>query len=284
MMATSELNSRADVTDLLGRKPERLDSVELQAMLGGRSVMVTGAGGSIGSEMCRQVLRFCPHELVMVDHCENALFEIHSELCDKWVASKQSLVPVLGDITDTRRMGNTFNLHKPHVVFHCAAHKHVPMMEANPGEAIKNNILGTIVLADHADDHGVCKFVMCSTDKAVNPVCVMGMTKRIAELYLLALNQAKDVGTRYTSVRFGNVLGSNGSVVGIFKRQIAQGGPITVTHPEMTRYFMTIPEASQLLLQAASMGKGGDLFILDMGHPIKIVDLAREMIERSGLK
>ena len=243
-------------------------------------ILITGAGGSIGSELCRQVAAFGPTRLVLVEQAENALFHIHREL----VASHPALdlVPAIADITDASRMNRLFADHKPFMVLHAAAHKHVPMMEWNPGEAVRNNVFGTRICADLADRHGVERFVLISTDKAVRPTSVMGATKRVAELYLQGL--AAESATKFVAVRFGNVLGSAGSVIPIFKEQIAAGGPVTVTHPDMERYFMTIPEASQLVLQAGVMGKGSEIFILDMGEPVKIVDLAEDLIRLSGLR
>ncbi len=267
-----------NIEDLLGREPVRLDMQSIASLIEGRVVMVTGAGGSIGSELCRQVGRFAPAKLLLVERSENALFEIHRELGK---AAAGVIVPCMADITDEPRMRRLFAEHQPAVVLHAAAHKHVPMMEENPGEALKNNIGGTRMVANLANEFGVDRFVMISTDKAVNPTSVMGATKRVAELYIQALSQRSK--TQFVAVRFGNVLGSAGSVIPIFKEQIAAGGPVTVTHPEMKRYFMTIPEASQLVLQAATMGKGGEIFVLDMGEPVKIVDLARDLITLSGL-
>lgn len=268
------------IDDLLGREPVRLDEQEVSSSIAGQVVMVTGAGGSIGSELSRQVARYSPARLVLVERFENALFEIHREL----VASYPTLqvVPCIADVTDRPRIERVVDEHRPDFIFHAAAHKHVPMMEANPGEAVKNNVGGTKTLADIADRFGVKRFVLISTDKAVNPSSVMGATKRVAEIYTQALGQTSK--TRFVTVRFGNVLGSNGSVIPIFKEQISRGGPVTVTHAEMTRYFMTIPEASQLVLQAGAMGQGGEIFILDMGNPVKIVDLARDLIRLSGLR
>jgi FlaA1/EpsC-like NDP-sugar epimerase len=257
-----------------------LDTPELQRFLAHKRVMVTGAGGSIGSEICRQAARFCPSRLVVVDRAEGLLFETDRELRERWVGL--DLQPVVADITDKARVDKVIAEHKPQVIFHCAAHKHVTMMELNPGEAVKNNVMGTAVLAESAAAHGVAAFVMVSTDKAVNPTSVMGASKRCAELYVQSLNELGV--TRFVAVRFGNVLGSSGSVVPIFARQIAAGGPVTVTHPDMRRYFMTIPEASQLVMQAGAIGAGGEIFVLDMGEAVKIVDLARAMIRRSGLK
>ncbi len=286
--------------DLLGRKPVNLDTPELQRFIGGKRVLVTGAGGSIGSEICRQTMKFCPASLTLLDRCENALFEIEQELKDRWLGA--DLRPCVADICDARRIEQVFAEQQPHVIFHAAAHKHVPMMERNPGEAIKNNVFGTKTVADAALNAGVGAFVMISTDKAVNPTSVMGATKRVAELYVQSLNNCElrvascedgpasqlasrnsQPATRFVAVRFGNVLGSSGSVVPIFQKQIAAGGPVTVTHSEMRRYFMTIPEASQLVMQAGAIGQGGEIFVLDMGEPVKILDLAYEMIRRNGL-
>ena len=253
------------IEDLLRREPVALDDEAISEAIRGRTVLVTGAGGSIGSELCRQICRFSPKRLVLVEQAENALFEIHRELLR--AAPEVDLVPVIGDITDERRMRATFTKHAPEIVLHAAAHKHVPMMEYNPGEAIKNNVFGTQTVADISDELGVERFVMISTDKAVNPTSIMGASKRAAELYIQALSARSK--TKFVAVRFGNVLGSAGSVIPVFQEQIARGGPLTVTHPEMRRYFMTIPEASQLVLQAATMGDGGEIFILDMGDVYK---------------
>jgi FlaA1/EpsC-like NDP-sugar epimerase len=272
-----------DLTDLLGRRPVSLDTPQLQRFLAGKQLLVTGAGGSIGSEICRQSMRFCPRRLVLLEQAENALFEIDRELRQRWVGAQ--IEPVVADISDSRRIGHVFATYQPQVIFHCAAHKHVPMMEANPGEAIKNNVFGTKIVADAALAAGAAAFVMVSTDKAVNPTSVMGAAKRCAELYIQSLNDPDRPGhTRFVAVRFGNVLASSGSVVPIFQKQIEAGGPVTVTHPDMKRYFMTIPEASQLVMQAGAIGQGGEIFILDMGKPIKILSLAKEMIRRRGLK
>ena len=268
------------IEDLLGRAPVQLDEAELNASIRGAVVMVTGAGGSIGSELCRQVCRFGPERLVLVERFENALFEIHRELVAAY--PELAIDPQIGDVTDGARMAQVFTDARPAIVFHAAAHKHVPMMEQNPGEAVKNNVGGTRLIADLAECVGVDRFVLVSTDKAVNPTSVMGATKRVAEIYTQALGARSR--TRFVTVRFGNVLGSSGSVIPIFKQQIAAGGPVTVTHPDMQRYFMTIPEASQLVLQAGAMGHGGEIFILDMGEPVKIVDLARDLITLSGFR
>jgi FlaA1/EpsC-like NDP-sugar epimerase len=268
-----------DINDLLRRDPIQLDNGAIGQLIKGRTVLVTGAGGSIGSEICRQVLRFGPGALVMVGRGENRIFTLDREL--RSIAPGAELVPCIGDVTDETRMRQIFARHAPDVVFHAAAHKHVPLMEANPAEAIKNNVGGTRCVADLADEFEVGCFVLISTDKAVYPANIMGATKRLAERYVLALSEHSS--TRFLVTRFGNVLGSNGSVVPIFQEQIRRGGPITVTDPRMTRYFMTIPEASQLVLQAAAMGDGGEIFVLDMGEPVRIVDLARDLIRLSGL-
>ncbi|MEW5739575.1 MAG: nucleoside-diphosphate sugar epimerase/dehydratase [Myxococcota bacterium] len=268
-----------NIEDLLGREPVSLDLESLKSLLASHVVLVTGAGGSIGSELCRQVARFAPRQLVLVEQSEPALFEIHRELVAHFPGVE--IVPSIADVCDAPRVRSLFGRHRPTVVLHAAAHKHVPMMEWNPGEALKNNVGGTKVVADAAHEFNAQQFVMVSTDKAVNPTSIMGATKRVAELYVQAMSQRSK--TRFVAVRFGNVLGSAGSVIPIFKEQIAAGGPVTVTHPDMRRYFMTIPEASQLVLQAATMGRGGEIFVLDMGEPVKIVDLARDLITLSGL-
>lgn len=268
------------ISDLLGREPVRLDMQSIGRFLQGRRVLVTGAGGSIGSELCRQVLRFAPAELVMVEMAETPLFFIHKELRAE---HEDILVPYVSSICDKARMREIFNQHQPDVILHAAAYKHVPLMEANPCEAVKNNIEGTQVIAELASELQVGTFVLISTDKAVNPTSVMGATKRITELLIMSIQRREENQTRFCAVRFGNVLGSNGSVVPIFREQIKKGGPVTVTHQEMTRYFMTIPEAVQLVLQAGAFGQGGEIFILDMGEPVKIADLARDMIRLSGL-
>jgi FlaA1/EpsC-like NDP-sugar epimerase len=268
------------IEDLLGREPVQLDMELISKEMRGRAILVTGAGGSIGAELCRQVARFDPSVLVLVERTENALFHVHRELGARF--PELELVPCLADVSDARRMDEILSAHAPSVVFHAAAHKHVPMVEWNPAEAVRNNVFGTRTLADLAHRHGVERFVMISTDKAVNPTSVMGTTKRVAEMYVQALSQRSK--TRFVTVRFGNVLGSSGSVIPIFQEQIARGGPVTVTHPEMRRYFMTIPEASQLVLQAGAMGRGGEIFFLDMGQPVRIADLARDLITLSGLR
>jgi FlaA1/EpsC-like NDP-sugar epimerase len=267
------------IEDLLGREPVQLDAREVSDSIRGEVVMVTGAGGSIGSELCRQLCRYAPARLLLVERFENALFEIHRELIKTF--PDLTVEPWIADVTDRARMSEIFGARRPSFVFLAAAHKHVPMMEENAGEALKNNVGGSRLLADLADRHGVGRFVLVSTDKAVNPTSVMGATKRVAEIYTQALGQRSK--TRFVTVRFGNVLGSNGSVIPIFKEQIAAGGPVTVTHPDMERYFMTIAEASQLVLQAGVMGQGGEIFILDMGKRVRILDLARDLITLSGL-
>ncbi len=269
-----------DINDLLRREPVQLNSDAISTLVAGRTIMVTGAGGSIGSEICRQVLKFRPKTLLLVEQAENSLFLIEQEF--KALRTETHVVPCIADITDRARMQQVFAAHRPAVVFHAAAHKHVPMMEFNPGEAIKNNVLGTRLLAELADENGVQEFVMISTDKAVNPTSIMGVSKQLAERFVHAFSEV--ASTKFVVVRFGNVLASNGSVVPIFQDQIRRGGPITVTHPEIERFFMTIPEASQLVLQAAAMGKGGEIFVLDMGESVRIVDLARDLVRLSGLK
>ncbi len=269
-----------DINDLLGREVVRLDLDLIQAFARDKVILVTGAGGSIGSEMCRQIGRFEPKLLLLVEQAENPLFYIERDLRRQF--PNLPLAPVICDITDRGRVQAIFEQYRPQVVIHAAAHKHVPLMELNPGEAIKNNVLGTQVVADAADVYGATNFVMISTDKAVNPTSIMGSSKRIAEMYIQDLGRTSK--TQFVTVRFGNVLGSEGSVVPIFQKQIDAGGPITVTHPQMRRYFMTIPEASQLVLQAATMGKGGEIFVLDMGEPVRIVDLASLLIQLSGLR
>ncbi|MHC5158471.1 MAG: polysaccharide biosynthesis protein, partial [Planctomycetota bacterium] len=269
-----------DIDDLLGREVVQLDMLQLEKFLKDKVILVTGAGGSIGSEMCRQVCAFRPKLLLLVEQAENPLFFIEGELRKNF--PDVQMKAVICDIAETARVNQVYEQYHPQVVIHAAAHKHVPLMEGNPGEAIKNNVVGTRNMANAADAFGTDDFVMISTDKAVNPTSIMGSSKRIAEMYIQDLNNTSK--THFMTVRFGNVLGSNGSVIPIFNKQIIDGGPVTVTHPEMTRYFMTIPEASQLVLQAATMGSGGEIFLLDMGEPVKIVDLARELITLSGFR
>lgn len=267
-----------DIEDLLRREPVRTDLEAIAGYLRGRRVLVTGAGGSIGSELCRQVASFGPSELHLLGHGENSIFDIQNELQQTYPNVKLSAL--IADVQDELSIRRIFEKVRPEVVFHAAAHKHVPLMEFNPDAAVRNNVFGTRNVAEAAAATGAEAFVMISTDKAVNPGNVMGATKRLAEMVVQAM--ATQSSTRFVSVRFGNVLGSRGSVVPFFKKQIAQGGPVTVTHPEMRRYFMTIPEAVQLVLQAGSIGRGGEVFVLDMGEPVKIVDLAKDLIRLSG--
>ncbi len=266
------------VEDLLGRTPVRLEDLEIRKKIQDRVVAVTGAGGSIGSELCRQIGRFGPRAIVGYEIAETALFELELEMKARFPGV--SFCPEIGSVQDLLRLREVLECHQPSILYHAAAYKHVPMMEAHMFEALENNVFGTYATAVAAGELGVEDFVMISTDKAVRPTSVMGVTKRLAEL---AVNSLQDGKTRFVSVRFGNVLGSNGSVIPLFKRQIAAGGPVTVTHPEMQRYFMTIPEAVQLVLQASTMGGGGEIFVLDMGEPVKILDLARNLILLSGL-
>lgn len=282
-VAVSQLRA-IELDDLLGRDPVVLDAAGLHGLLTDRVVMVTGAGGSIGSELCRQIARFFPSKLVLFEASEFALYTLEQEL--QHIFPALSFVCLVGDVRDAERVNEVMYLHKPAVLFHAAAYKHVPLMEQhNAWQAIRNNVLGTWTVARAAQRHGIDKFVMISTDKAVNPTNVMGASKRLAEMVCQALQPAylsSEKCTRFVIVRFGNVLGSTGSVIPKFRAQIAQGGPITVTHPEITRYFMSIPEAAQLVLQAGLMGRGGEIFVLDMGDPVKIVDLAKELIRLSG--
>lgn len=268
------------VEDLLRRPPVRLEGNALSGLLHARRVVITGSGGSIGSQLCREICRYQPALMLLVEQAENNLFNIHRQLAREHPQIK--LIPLVADICDTARLEGIFEQYRPEVLFHAAAHKHVPMMECNVREAIKNNVEGTIGLANVAHRFDVGTFVMVSTDKAVRPTSVMGVSKRVAELYVQAL--AGRARTRFVTVRFGNVLGSSGSVIPIFQEQIARGGPVTVTHPEMRRYFMTIPEACQLILEAGALGEGGEIFVLDMGQPVKIVDLANDMIRLCGLE
>ncbi|MCT6923389.1 nucleoside-diphosphate sugar epimerase/dehydratase [Metasolibacillus sp.] len=265
--------------DLLGRDEVKLDMVAISKKLTDKVILVTGAGGSIGSEICRQVMNFQPKQLILLGHGENSIYTIHMELQLR-TSQETRLVPIIADVQDRKRIFEVVEQYKPDVIYHAAAHKHVPLMEYNPREAVKNNIFGTKNIAEAADCYKVKNFVMISTDKAVNPPNVMGATKRVAEM--IVQNLAKTSETKYAAVRFGNVLGSRGSVIPLFKKQIEAGGPVTVTHPEMTRYFMTIPEASKLVLQAGTLGGKGEIFVLDMGEPVKIVDLARNLIQLSG--
>lgn len=269
-----------NIEDLLGRENIELDVKEIGKYLTGKIVLVTGAGGSIGSEICRQVLRFQPEQILLLGRGENSIYEIHQELKNK--CNEEQLLPLIVNITDRDKLENVFQEFHPQVVFHAAAHKHVPLMEHQPEEAIYNNVFGSYNVGDLAGRYHCERLVLISTDKAVNPTSVMGATKRVTEMVMQALN-LRYPETKYVAVRFGNVLGSRGSVVPLFKKQIAAGGPLTVTDPEMKRYFMTIPEASKLVLSAAALGDGGEVFVLNMGEPVKIVDLARNMIRLSGL-
>jgi FlaA1/EpsC-like NDP-sugar epimerase len=264
--------------DLLGREEVELDHQHIKTSIRGRTVMVTGAGGSIGSELCRQIVKYKPARLILLGHGENSIYHIQMELLKN--KPETILTPLIADIQDRNRIHEVMEDWKPDQVYHAAAHKHVPLMEENPQEAVKNNTIGSLNVAEAANAAGVKSFVMVSTDKAVNPTSVMGASKRLAEMLIHHLNSRS--ATVYTVVRFGNVLGSNGSVIPLFKKQIDQGGPVTVTHPEMIRYFMTIPEASRLVLQAGTLAKGGETFVLDMGAPVKIVDLAKNLITLSG--
>jgi FlaA1/EpsC-like NDP-sugar epimerase len=248
-----------------------------------KSILVTGAAGSIGSEIVRQLIAYFPSKIILVDQAESGLFDLEYELVGR-IPSNTEIVVKVADVSDINRMSYIFRTHKPSIVFHAAAYKHVPLMEKNPYEAVKINILGTRILADLAAENAVDKFVMVSTDKAVNPTNVMGATKRFAEMYTQSMNQLEGMHTKFIATRFGNVLGSNGSVIPLFKKQIERGGPVTVTHPDITRYFMTIPEACELVLEAATMGEGGEVFVFDMGESVKIINLAKKMITLSGMR
>lgn len=267
-----------EVEDLLGRDPVDLDIDGIEKYIKGKTILVTGAGGSIGSEVCRQIANFSPEELVLLGHGENSIYAIEMEL--RRNIPDLNISTEIADVQDRDKMFKIMNTRRPHVIFHAAAHKHVPLMERNPEEAVKNNIIGTRNVAEAASNANVNTFVMISTDKAVNPTSVMGATKRIAEMIIQHMDMVSS--TRFVAVRFGNVLGSRGSVIPLFKDQIQAGGPVTVTDPKMVRYFMTIPEASRLVLQAGALAEGGEVFVLDMGEPVKIVDLARNLIKLSG--
>ncbi len=269
-----------DVEDVLGRDPVELDINSISEYVTGNTVMVTGAGGSIGSEICRQLMRFTPSKILIVGHGEFSIYSIDMELRQKYQKEEIEIIPIIADVQDRQRIFEVVQEHNPRIIYHAAAHKHVPLMEYNPHEAVKNNIIGTKNVAGAADAFGTHTFVLVSTDKAVNPTNVMGATKRIAEMVVQDL--AARSKTKFVAVRFGNVLGSRGSVIPLFKKQIEKGGPVTVTHPDMTRYFMTIPEASRLVVQAGTLAKGGEIFVLDMGEPVKIVDLAKNLIKLSG--
>jgi FlaA1/EpsC-like NDP-sugar epimerase len=271
------------IEDLLGREEIHMNNKMISEEMNSKSIMVTGAAGSIGSEIVRQLVAYFPSKIILVDQAESGLFDLEYELVGR-IPSNTEIVVQVADVSDINRMSYIFRTHKPFIVFHAAAYKHVPLMEKNPYEAVKINILGTRILADLAAENGVDKFVMVSTDKAVNPTNVMGATKRFAEMYTQSMNQLEGMHTKFIATRFGNVLGSNGSVIPLFKKQIERGGPVTVTHPDITRYFMTIPEACELVLEAATMGEGGEVFVFDMGESIKIINLAKKMITLSGMR
>lgn len=268
------------VEDLLGREPIKLDDAGIGEKITGKTILVTGAGGSIGSEICRQVMKYKPAKIVLLGHGENSIYNIEMEMRVTYKDSVE-IITEIADIQDRHKIFEIMKKHEPYIVYHAAAHKHVPLMERNPEEAVKNNIFGTKNVAEAADTFKVNTFVMVSTDKAVNPTNVMGATKRFAEMIVQHMASVS-TGTRFVAVRFGNVLGSRGSVIPLFKKQIQKGGPVTVTHPDMIRYFMTIPEASRLVIQAGTLARGGELFVLDMGAPVKIVDLAKNLITLSG--
>ena len=274
------MNSLRDVQieDLLGREPVHLDNKNINSLIKNKTVLVTGGGGSIGSELCRQIVKYDPKRLVILDIYENNLYDIEMELRAEY--PKLNLEAIVASVRDKARLNNVFETYKPEIVFHAAAHKHVPLMEKSPLEAIHNNVFGTYNVVNCADEYGVEKFVLISTDKAVNPTNIMGASKRVCEMIVQAKNKVSK--TEYVAVRFGNVLGSNGSVIPLFKKQIERGGPVTVTHKEITRFFMTIPEAVQLILQAVTYAKGGEIFVLDMGEPVKIYDLAVSLIKLLG--
>ncbi|MEI6817937.1 MAG: nucleoside-diphosphate sugar epimerase/dehydratase, partial [Bacteroidota bacterium] len=270
---------KVKIQELLERDPIELDLGQIRNNLSGKTVLITGAAGSIGSELVRQIINFNPKKVILLDQAESDLYDIEMEIHEN--RRQDNVEAVIGDVRNKDRMTNVFRTFKPQIVYHAAAYKHVPMMESNPSESILTNVLGTKILADLAIEFGVERFVMISTDKAVRPTNVMGASKRIAEIYIQSLN--KNVKTKFITTRFGNVLASNGSVIPRFQKQIEEGGPITVTHPEITRFFMTIPEACQLVLEAGAMGSGGEIFIFDMGKSVKIVDLAKNMVKLSGL-
>lgn len=273
---------KIDVVDLLGREEVKLDMIQLTDQLTEKIILVTGAGGSIGSEICRQIMKFSPKQLLILGHGENSIYLIERELRRIFCAQETEIISIIADIQDREKMFQVVKKYRPEIIYHAAAHKHVPLMEGNPAEAVKNNVFGTKNIAEAAKEYSVENFVMISTDKAVNPPNVMGATKRIAEMFVTGLNDGGD--TKFCAVRFGNVLGSRGSVIPVFEEQIRAGGPITVTDFRMTRYFMTIPEASRLVIQAGALAQGGELFILDMGEPVKIHDLAKNMIKLSGFR
>ncbi len=278
-VSVSELKE-VEIEDLLGREPIQINTAEVLDYVHGKTVLVTGGGGSIGSELCRQIAAHQPRQLVMLDIYENSIYEIQQELLRRY--PEMDMVVLIASVRNTRRIQAVFEQYRPDIVYHAAAHKHVPLMEESPNEAVKNNVMGTLKTAQAADKCGAEKFVLISTDKAVNPTNVMGATKRICEMVIQMMNQKSR--TNFVAVRFGNVLGSNGSVIPLFKKQIAEGGPVTVTHPDIIRYFMTIPEAVSLVLQAGAYAKGGEIFVLDMGEPMKILDLAQNLIKLSGYR
>ena len=268
------------IEDLLGREPIELDNHNIKNLINDKIVLVTGAGGSIGSELTRQIMLYNPKQLILLDNYENSLYDIELEL--KTLHPNNDIRAVVANIREQKRLDAIFDKYMPEIVFHAAAHKHVPLMENNPTEAIKNNVFGTYNLVNCSDKYKVKRFILISTDKAVNPTNIMGATKRLCEMIIQAKNRESD--TEFVAVRFGNVLGSNGSVVPLFKKQLAHGGPLTVTHKEITRFFMTIPEAVALVLQAITYAQGGEIFVLDMGEPVKIYDLAKSLIELSGYR
>jgi FlaA1/EpsC-like NDP-sugar epimerase len=270
---------KMNIEDLLTRDPIVLDEKAVTSQLDGMTVLVTGAAGSIGSEIVRQINRYAVKRIILVDQAETPMYNLEMELM--FSVKNKKIEVIIGDVTSFERMEKIFQEFRPHIVYHAAAYKHVPMMENNPLEAIRNNVFGTKVLADLSSRYGVLKFIFISTDKAVNPTNVMGASKRIAEMYIQGLNKRSD--TAFITTRFGNVLGSNGSVIPLFKKQIESGGPVTVTHPDVTRYFMTIPEACQLVLEASALGNGGEIYVFDMGQPVKVIDLARNMIRLAGM-
>lgn len=272
--------NEVDIENLLGRETIKLDINNIESLIKNQIVLVTGAGGSIGSELCRQIIKYNPKKLLMLDIYENNLYNLELELKSKF--SKDKVQPIIASIRDLKRLDEIFKNYNPYIVFHAAAHKHVPLMEENPIEAVKNNVFGTKNLIDVSNKYNVKKFVLISTDKAVNPTSIMGATKRICEMLVQATD--KESSTEFVAVRFGNVLESNGSVIPVFKKQISEGGPVTVTHKDITRFFMTIPEAVGLVLQATTYAKGGEIFVLDMGKPVRIYDLAENLIRLNGLE
>ena len=271
---------KVEIEDLLGREPIKLQVESVMGYVSGKIVLVTGGGGSIGGELCRQIAAHEPERLIIVDIYENNAYDVQQEL--KYKYPKLNLVVLIASVRNTHRMNSIFETYRPEIVYHAAAHKHVPLMEDSPNEAIKNNVFGTYKTAQAADKYGVKRFVLISTDKAVNPTNIMGASKRICEMIIQMMNNRSK--TDFVAVRFGNVLGSNGSVIPLFKKQIEQGGPVTVTHPDIIRYFMTISEAVSLVLQAGALAKGGEIFVLDMGEPVKILDLAKNLIRLSGYR